>query len=105
MKHFIRTAYGDSRSPYGNDHNNPLQDGVQGNGATMPFFFVISSILIPHLEDRMDNIIVYSAISLTILAMVVIIYVDDSDFFITTKNNHETAEDIVKRTQHAANVW
>lgn len=37
--------------------------------------------------------------------MVVIIYVDDSDFLITTKNKHEQAKDVVKRTQHAANVW
>ena len=47
MKHFIRTAYGDSREYYGNDNTNPLQGGGQGNGASMPFFIALTAIIIP----------------------------------------------------------
>ena len=105
MKHFIRTAYGDSRHHYGNDARNPLQGGGQGNGASMPFFVAISSILIPLLEQHVECFKIYSAISLTVLALIAIIYVDDSDFLIAAKHPTDTPQSIVRRTQQAANIW
>ena len=105
MNHFIKTAYGDSRTSYGNDTHNPLQGGGQGNGASMPFFVAITSILIPLLEQYVECITIYSAISLTVLSLIVIIYVDDSDFLIAARYPNDEPSKIVQRTQQAADIW
>ena len=46
MTHRIRTGYGDSDRHYGNDTNEPLQGGGQGNGAFLPLWLAISCILL-----------------------------------------------------------
>ena len=38
MKHFIRTAYGDSDWSYCGSPSKPLQGAVQGNGAASQFY-------------------------------------------------------------------
>ena len=46
MKHYIRTAYGDSEDWYSGTDDEPLQGGVQGNGAAAPIFIAISCVLL-----------------------------------------------------------
>ena len=105
MRHFIRTAYGDSRRSYGDDNINPLQGGGQGNGAAGPFFIALASILLPILESKVEGIKLFSAISLTAITLIAVIYVDDSDFLIAARTPHETITSVLERTQKAANVW
>ena len=105
MKHFIRTAYGDSRDFYGQDKINPLQGGGQGNGASMPFFVALTAIIIPILEESVDGLRIFTSISLTLIAYIVIVYVDDSDFLIAARYPNEPSSSIVKRTQRASSVW
>ena len=105
MRHFIRSAYGDSRRSYGDDKENPLQGGGQGNGAAGPFFIALASILLPILESKVDGINLFSAISLTAITLIAVIYVDDSDFLIAARTPHESVTSVLERTQQAANVW
>ena len=105
MKHYIRTAYGDSRECYGNDNINPLQGGGQGNGASMPFFVALTAIIIPILEEQVDGLRILTAISLICISYIVIVYVDDSDFLIAARSPNEKAASIVRRTQKASDVW
>ena len=105
MRHFIRSAYGDSRRSYGNDNVNPLQGGGQGNGAAELFFIALASILLPILESKVEGIKLFSAISLTAIALISVIYVDDSDFLIAARTPHETITSVLERTQKVANVW
>lgn len=104
MKHHIRTSYGDSRGYYGCDTINPLQGGGQGNGASMLFFVALTAIIIPILEQSVDGLRIFSAISLTFIAYIVIVYVDDSDFLIAARYPLEPAS-IFRRTQQASEVW
>ena len=105
MKHYIRTAYGDSDEWYSGSTLRPLQGGVQGNGAAAPIFIAISCVLLNYLEGLCTGMKVRTAISLTIMVITAVMYVDDADIIIAAENHDETLESIVQRTQHAASTW
>jgi len=105
MKHFIRTAYGDSKWSYIGAKNKPLQGAVQGNGAASPIFVAISCTILAYLERQVAGISAYSAITLTLFTLVAILYVDDSDILIAALDKNETAYSISKRAQKAATAY
>jgi len=105
MKHFIRTAYGDSKWSYIGAKNKPLQGAVQGNGAASPIFVAISCTILAYLERQVVGISAYSAITLTLFTLVAILYVDDSDILIAAVEKDETAYSVSKRAQKAATAY
>ena len=46
MRHYIRTAYGDSEKFYGGDVHNPLQGGGQGNPAAPPMWTALTIVFL-----------------------------------------------------------
>ena len=105
MKHFVRTAYGDSDSFYGNNLIRPLQGAIQGNGAAAQIFVALSCIMIQFLESQCEGFSIRMSISLATLTFIVVMYVDDADLFISAKNYSESISNLIIRTQTATNTW
>ena len=103
-RHFIRSAYGDSTTYYGGRRQVPFQGSGQGNASSSPFWTVVSS----HLIDMMRELDICStfttAISLTVFSLVMIMYVDDNDIFITS-HRHDQLQDIRFKAQQAIRFW
>ena len=105
MTHVIRTGFGDSAASYGNDHNQPLQGGGQGNGASLPLWLAISCVLIAVLESEVQGVHIYTSITLQLLVFIAIMYVDDTDILLTAICESDSIEDVFRRAQRAATVW
>ena len=105
MKHYVRTAYGDSDWYYCGTPSKPLQGAVQGNGAASPMFVAISCVILAYLESNTVGVSVLSAITLTLFAISAIMYVDDSDILIAAIEDNESKESIRDRAQQSATIY
>ena len=105
MKHFIRTAYGDSDVYYTGESNRPFQGGIQGNGAASPIFIAISCVILQYIESQILGFSITSAISLTFLSLVAIMYVDDTDIMLAGASHADTPHHVALRAQHAATTY
>ena len=105
MRHFLRTAYGDSTISYGGNLQQPLQGAIQGNGAAAQIFVALSCVMIAFLESQITGFSITTSLSLTILSFVVVMYVDDADILLSAGTHDELLDNLVQRTQHAANIW
>jgi len=83
MKFYLRTAYGDSATFYGGGlSQHPFQGVCQGNGAGPAIWLALSLCLIHMLHQTGSPTQITSPVSLTSIAMVCFIYVDDCDLFV-----------------------
>ena len=105
MNHTVRTGYGDANVSYGNCTERPLQGGGQGNGASLPLFVAISCILISVLESAVKGVYFRTAMSLTLIHFIAIMYVDDTDILLAALDDTETIHEVIKRAKKAASVW
>ena len=104
MKHFIRTAHGDSESYYEGTPQKPLQGGGQGNGAAGPMWIAISVILLSIIATVPFNATIVSAISLATITMSAIMYVDDTDLLIIG-NSADTTPSLTNKAQTMVTKW
>jgi len=106
MRHYIRTAYGDSDDYYGGDKiSTILQGGIQGNGAASPIFIAISCVLLQFLQSFVQGFHIQTAITLTILSIAAIMYVDDTDLLVAAKSHHEPIQGVISRMQKSIKIW
>jgi len=105
MKHYVRTAYGDSKWSYRGTTTKPLQGAVQGNGTASPMYAAISCSILAYLESQVVGINVYSAITLTLFTLAAILYVDDSNILLAAVRKDESAMSISERAQKAAKSY
>ena len=105
MQHYIRTAFGDSDTCYGGDRNNPLQGGGQGNPAAPPMWIALTVILIKMMLDLDPGVSVIAPISLGILTLTLIMYVDDTNIFIQALTPNESAHSHIARAQKYLDHW
>ena len=88
-----------------NDTTEPLQGGGQGNEASLPLWLAISCILLSVLESAVTGVHVYTSISLKLLSLIAIIYVDDTDILLTDMTGTDTLEKVFHRAKKAAKIW
>ena len=81
MRHYIRTAHGDSADFYTGSTTRPLQGGGQGNAAAGPMWLAVSVIILSIMAMLPINATLITAISLQTLVFSAIMYVDDTDLF------------------------
>ena len=105
MQHYIRTAYGDSDSSYGGDSEQPLQGAIQGNAAASPMFVAISCVLLQFLQSFVQGFYIQTAITLTILSIAAVMYVDDTDLLVSAKSHSEPIYFVIKRMQKSIKIW
>lgn len=105
MKNYLRTAYGDSDSYYCGDEGRPLQGGGQGNPAAAPMWTAISIVILTVLSKYPDGVQIWSAVSLTLISFTAILFVDDTDLFVSSQTPRESITSIAQRTQILVNRW
>ena len=104
MRHYIRTAYGDSTSYYGGNESDPLQGGGQGNPAAPPMWIALTVTLITLMNNLTPGVLILTPISLVIAFLTVIMYVDDSTIFILGQTN-ELPHAVIGRSQQYIYAW
>ena len=102
MKHYVRTAHGNSTDYYIGHPKRPLQGGGQGNGAAGPMWVAISIILLNVIATIPINATLISAMTLTTLTISAIMYVDNMDILLTVKRGESI--DKVKRNAQTI-IW
>ena len=106
MRHYIRTAYGDSDVYYGGDKSSTiLQGGIQGNGAASPIFVAISCVLLQFLHSYVQGFHIQTAITLTLISIAAVMYVDDTDLLVAAFSHHEPIQDVISRMQRSIKMW
>ena len=104
MKHYVRTAHGDSNIYYTSTNERPLEGGGQGNGAAGPMWIAISIVLLNIIVTVPNNATLIFSITLTTLTLLAIMYVDDTDILLTAKIS-ETLEDVKTNAQTIITEW
>lgn len=103
-RHYIRTAFGDFASFYGGRKDIPYQGSGQGNASSSPFWLLVSSSMIDMMRRENVCATFTTAITLTTFLLVMVMYVDDNDIFVTS-TQHDGYEDVVHRSQQCLNIW
>ena len=104
MKHRIRTKYGDSDFYYGGDK---WEDGIlphgngQGNGDGPGLWLVISSICFLIMADEGFGVEMDSAISRTLMFLVALAFVDDTDLI----EEALCVADVMEQAQASLTLW
>lgn len=104
MRHYIRTAYGDSETFYDGDKDNLLQGGGQGSPPAPSMWIALTIIVLNMSASYEQGVTVIFAISATILTFSAVLYVDDTDLF-TMKKDGETVSEMLSRAQTLASRW
>ena len=80
---YIRTAYDNLTTYHGGKRDVPFQGLGQGNAASSPFWLVVSSPQVEIIKNSLLCATLVGAITLTTIFLTLVIYVDDTDMFIT----------------------
>ena len=107
MKHYIRTAYGDSNKSYGPNIPPaiPYQASLQGNGAAGMSWTSVSTPIVDSMRSLGHGYSATSAISHAPTAMVCFEYVDDADIAASGPTNHTTGPQVLFKMQAALDSW
>ena len=104
MRHYIRTAHGDSDEFYTGSTTRPLQGGGQGNAAAGPMWLAISVILLSIMATLPINATIVTAISLQTLVFSAIMYVDDTDLLFLGSTSDD-ADTLTNKAQILIDKW
>lgn len=103
-RHYIRTAYEDSNTYYGGRRDIPYQGSGQGNASSSPFWLIVSAPLIHLLTANNVCASFTSAITLTAIALTMVMYVDDNDIYVTSSRTNKIV-DVINQSQHNLRSW
>ena len=104
MRHYIRTAHGDSEDYYEGSPKKPLQGGGQGNGSAGPMWVAISIVLLSIIATVPFNATIISVISLATVTISAIMYVDDTDILVAGDANDDTST-LRNKAQQMIDKW
>ena len=105
LKHFIRTAYGDSEFYYGGEEWTRDPSGIcQGNGAGPAIWALVSSPLLDMIREAGYGAKLHSAIGDTFINMAGFAFVDDADT-IQAGDKGETTESLLIKAQAQLDLW
>ena len=79
MRFYIHTGHGESLSYYGAPSPVPFQGSCQSNKAAPGFWITISLVLVQYLAGRGYTEELHAAILLSVVLLVVIMFVDDTN--------------------------
>ena len=102
MKFYLRTGYGDSTRYHGGwESALPYQGVCQGNGAGPAIWLAVSAALVIYLYSKGCATEIRSPLSMAIITLVGILYVNDTDLFASDSTPQET----ISRMQSAVEAW
>ena len=95
MVFHIRTAHGDSTTTFGGNANDPFQGLLQGNGGAPAGWLAVSIFLIFVQKQLGHTLDMTTAISLTVVSLCALMYVDDTDIPLLARSSEETISQVV----------
>ena len=106
LRHFIRTAYGDSTTSFSAaGHLVPVQGIGQGNGAGPAIWAVVSTPIFNAMRQRGYGLFLRSPHSGSSFLFVGYAFVDDTDLVVDGVSASATATQVAERLQASANFW
>jgi len=100
--HHTRTAYGDSHKGF---QGVNLQGAGQGNTGAAPYWTAISTPIIELMNQNNLHAEFISPISGAIVILTLLAFVDDTELFLTKKNEYESNEELIARAETSINMW
>ena len=88
MKFYLGTVFGDSTGYYYGKIMHPFQGMYQGNGNSTPGWFLIISILILYLKEKIHGVEVKIAITGNEFKLVTVMFIDER-YFTTLGKIHD----------------
>ena len=104
MKFFLRTGWGESTRYIGGDVLKILHGLCQGNGAAPAAWLVLSAIIIRLYKRRGLGISIRSPLSNTLLELMGVVYVDDTDLLLMEPDCHVHG-DLWRQSREACETW
>ena len=99
----VRTTHSISKGSYSSKPGKPFQGAIQGNGLSTALWIIVSIFLLRYLTTFHPPPEFLSPMSLILIIIFAIMYIDDTDFFIMNKGD-ESAADITARAQALLNT-
>ena len=104
LKHYIRTAFGDSKWYYGADPNKPpLQGLLQGNAMAPPGWLAVSTVITKAMKQEGFGYDTWSMTGNRAITSVAFKFVDDSDLAIS--DDSVDAETLILKAQRMLHTW
>jgi hypothetical protein len=106
MKHYIRTAFGESEGFYGPSEEGPPPQGlIQGNGAAPAAWAAITAVLVDCMKSEGYGYEAWAPISKRAMTLVCLGFVDDTDLILNDPNPNSTVEDLLHQAQLELSTW
>ena len=106
MDHYIRTAFGDSETPYGKKPEDPPPQGIlQGNGAGPAGWFAISTLLIDAMKQAGYGYHDWTLIRNRAFHISTLAFVDDTDLIHVNNDPRVTTAQLIEEAQAALTLW
>jgi hypothetical protein len=105
MHFFLRTGYGDSERSYGGTPDDPLGSLGQGNGAALPAFTAVSTLLTLAYVNMGYGVEWESAVSGALFTIAAILYVDDTDLLHWAKSTGMSDEAFFHQVQAVGAIF
>ena len=103
-EHNIKTGYGVSKTGYG-ETNPPAQGSGQGNGLGPTVWALISSRMMQMMKNKGHGVNMRSSLSLAIICIVCVGFVDDTDLPMSGATVDTPGEDIQQDFQTSLDRW
>ena len=104
MKFFLCTGWGESYSPIGGNIMRNLHELCQGNGASPAVWIMISSVFFMVYKNLGFGSKVKSPMTLVLLSIMGVLFVDDKDLYIMS-DNIKTQRETWEEAQRALTAW
>ena len=105
IKMFLRIVFGVSENYYlDDDDDRPFEGIVQGSGAALALWMIISIFLVRYLYSKNLTIQLLIPLSGIVMPLAVLIFIDDTDLYIFNSES-DTIEDLVFKVQQLLDAW
>ncbi len=107
MKHYIRTAFGDSETYYGgfNEEQPPMQGYLQGNGMAGLSWLAVGSTIVEAMQRLGFGYKTWSLISNRAVELACYAFVDDTNLIHSNDDPNVSSADLIDEAQDALHSW
>jgi len=106
MRHYIRTAFGNSEQTYGQEaHELPSQGILQGNGAGPATWSAICTLIVNAMKEEGFGYKQWTLISKRAVTLTCFAFVDDTDLIHAETAHDASTEDLLISAQDALTTW
>jgi hypothetical protein len=105
MCFFLRTFHGVSSQSYGGNESDPFQGLCQGNGGAPGLWLCVACLLVDYMHDQGHAIEMIAPITLAMIVIVALLFVDDNDLLSVAPNGSPLIEEVLPSLQEKVSTW